>query len=430
MINDKNQIETNELENIFPEYTNWPTYNTRFIPRRQSFLLKMVVFAVSKISLIGTKYKIEKINMENVRPPYLLLCNHMYFVDFKINSIATFPHSVNNVVSIDGFYKRSSLMKLLGCIPVRKFTKDIAIIKQIKHCTDNYKSIVTMYPEARYSAIGTNAVLPESLGKLIKLLNVPVVILKNHGDYLTAPFWNFRKSIKIPLYASMKQILTKDEIESISIEDINKKIKEEFVYDEYKWQREQKISIPNRTRGLHKVLYQCPNCKTEYSMDSDDNKLWCNSCKKEWLQNEFGVLKAASGKTEFDHVPSWFEWQRENVKKQILDGSYNFEDEVEVYSLKHPKKFLDLGRGKLIHDNKGFKLTGNYNNKDFVIHKSPMSMYSLHSEYDYIYFKYTDCIDLSTHDDSFYCFTSKPNVVTKLSLAVEELHKFAKNNEL
>lgn len=420
----------NEIESIFPKYTNWPTYNTRYIPKRQFFLLKYLIYVLSKITLLNRKYKIEKINMENLKPPYLLLCNHMFFVDFKINSIATFPYSVNNIVSIDGFYKRAWLMKLLGCIPIRKFTRDIAIIKQIKYCIDNYNSIVTIYPEARYSPIGTNSILPDSLGKLVKLLNVPVVILKNHGNYLTAPFWNFRKEIKVPLYASMKQILTPTQISEMSIESINIKINEEFVYDEYKWQKEQNISIQNRTRGLHKVLYQCPNCNTEYSMDSDDNKLWCNSCKKEWLQDNYGVLTASSGDTEFEHVPNWFEWQRKNIKKQIEDGLYFFEDEVEIYSLKHPKKFLSLGNGKLVHDTNGFKLIGTYNNKDFVINKNPMSMYSLHSEYDYIYFKYTDCIDLSTHDDSFYCFTKKLNVITKLAIAVEEMHKFVrkKNN--
>lgn len=425
-----NEIKVDELKTVLPEYINDKKFNTRYLPKRQFFLLKYLIYVLSKITLLNRKYKIEKINMENLKPPYLLLCNHMFFVDFKINSIATFPYSVNNIVSIDGFYKRAWLMKLLGCIPIRKFTRDIAIIKQIKYCIDNYNSIVTIYPEARYSPIGTNSILPDSLGKLVKLLNVPVVILKNHGNYLTAPFWNFRKEIKVPLYASMKQVLTVQQIKNKKIEEINKIIRKEFIYDEYNWQKNNKISIPNRTLGLHKVLYQCPNCKTEYSMESNNNKLSCTSCKKEWLQNEFGVLKAVSGKTEFEHVPSWFEWQRQNIKDQMINNAYFFEDDVEIYSLKHPKEFLPLGVGKLVHDKHGFKLSGKYNNKDFTLYKSPTSMESLHSEYDYIYFKYTDCIDLSTHDDSFYCFTKKLNVITKLAIAVEEMHKFVrkKNN--
>lgn len=409
--------------NVFPEYKDTKVYDVGKMPRKQNFLLKLVVIVVSKLSLMFTKYKIEKINMKGLKPPYFLLCNHMYFVDFKINSIATFPYSVNNIVSIDGFYKRSKLMEFLGCISTRKFTKDISLVMQIQHCIKKHRSIVSLYPEARYSPIGTTSILPESIGKLAKLLDVPVVVLKNHGNYLTAPFWNFRNKRKIPLYATMKQILTKEDVEKYDTEKINKIINQEFIYDEYKWQKENKISIKDRGEGLHKVLYQCPHCKVEYKMNSNSNKIWCENCKKEWDLSEFGELKATEGETEFSHIPSWFEWQREQVKEQILNGTYEFEDDVEVYSLKHPKEFLPLGNGKLIHNNKGFRLEGEYNNKKYVINKPPLSMYSLHTEYDYIYFKYTDCIDLSTINDSFYCFTTKPNVLTKLSLAVEELYK-------
>ena len=34
-----------------------------------------------------------------------------------------------------------------------------------------------------------------------------------------------------------------------------------------------------------------------------------------------------------------------------------------------------------------------------------------------------DCFDISTEKDSFYCYPTKQNVVTKLSFATEELYK-------
>ena len=34
--------------------------------------------------LIGKKYKVEKINMEGLKPPYMMLSNHMYFIDFEL----------------------------------------------------------------------------------------------------------------------------------------------------------------------------------------------------------------------------------------------------------------------------------------------------------------------------------------------------------
>ena len=53
-------------------------------------------------------------------------------------------------------------------------------------------------------------------------------------------------------------------------------------------------------------------------------------------------------------------------------------------------------------------------------------MYSLHVEYDYCYLRPEDCVDISTDDDSLYCYPTRKNVVTKLSFATEELYKLKK----
>lgn len=50
--------------------------------------------------------------------------------------------------------------------------------------------------------------------------------------------------------------------------------------------------------------------------------------------------------------------------------------------------------------------------------------YSVHIEYNYL-FKYGDCVDLNTLDDTFYVYPKGGNFsVTKISLAVEELYKY------
>ena len=40
-----------------------------------------------------------------------------------------------------------------------------------------------MYPEASYSFDGTATPLPDSLGKCVKLLNIPVVMIKTYGAF-------------------------------------------------------------------------------------------------------------------------------------------------------------------------------------------------------------------------------------------------------
>ena len=100
--------------NIEVNYKNKKRYKTSKLPRRQPIYLMWLIWLLSKIMLIGKKYKVEKIDMEGLKPPYMLLSNHMYFIDFELASQGTYPHRVNNVVSIDGYYRRPWLMEWIG----------------------------------------------------------------------------------------------------------------------------------------------------------------------------------------------------------------------------------------------------------------------------------------------------------------------------
>ena len=414
--------------NIDVNYKNKKRYNSAKYPIRQPIIIVWLIWLLSKIMLIGKKYKVEKINMEGLKPPYMMLSNHMYFVDFELAAMGTLPYRVNNVMSIDGYYRRPWLIELIGGICTRKFTMDLHLIKSIRHVLKK-GDILSMYPEARYSPCGTTSYMPESLGKLVKMNKVPVVAVVHRGNHLMTPFWNFRKPRKVPLHTTMTQILTAEQVAKMSVEEINAAIREALTYDDYRYQKENGILItePYRAEGLHKVLYQCPNCKTESKMGSKGTEIFCTECGKRWNLNVDGTLSALSGETEFSHVPDWFEWERCEVRRQIENGEYSFSDEVEVYSLPRTWRFIPLGDATLTHDTEnGFTLKGRYRGEDYFINRKPIETNSLHIEYDYCYIKPFDCVDISTENDSFYCYPkNKTDVVTKLGFATEELYRIA-----
>ncbi len=405
-------------------YKNKKRYNTARYPIRQPIIIVWLIWILCKIILLNKKYRVEKINTEGLKPPYMLLSNHMYFIDFELIAMATFPHHVNNVVSIDGFYRRPWLLRLIGAICTRKFTMDIHLIKSINRVLKR-GDILCMYPEARYSPCGITSYLPDSLGKLIKMNKVPVVVAIHHGNYLHSPFWNYRKKRKCPLHTTFTKVLDVEQIKSMSAEEINSVIRAAFQYDDYRYQRENGIKITEdfRAEGLHKVLYHCPNCMTESEMCSKGSEIYCAHCGKRWSVNEDGTLTAQSGETEFTHIPDWFNWEREQVRKQIESEEYHFEDEVEVFSLPRCWRYMKLGKATLTHSVKdGFVLKGHYRGKDYVIQRLPHQTNSLHIEYDYCYIKPFDCVDISTENDSFYCYPTSQNVVTKLAFATEEIY--------
>ncbi len=412
-------------------YRNKKRYKTAKYPLHQGKFWTWLIWLLSRIALMGKKYKVETIGMDGLKPPYMLLSNHMHFIDFELTAQATYPHPVSNVVSIDGYVVKWFLLEWIGAIATRKFTTDIHLVKSIRHVLKR-GDILAMYPEARYTPCGTLAFLPDSVGKLIKMNKVPVVAVVHHGNHLYAPFWDFHRKRKVPMHTQLKLILTPEQIEAMTVPQINEVLRRELAYDEYRYQKENGIRItePFRAEGLHKVLYQCPHCTTEFQMDSKGTELFCKACGKRWNWNEDGYLHALEGETEFDHIPDWFNWERRQVRAQIDRGEYSFTDEVEVFSLPRVWRYIPLGKARLTHSiENGFTLEGHYRGQPYSIHRQTAQTNSLHIEYDFGPLKKFDYVDISTENDSFYCRPSKPNQITKLAFATEELYLRSQNQK-
>ena len=140
-----------------------------------------------------------------------------------------------------------------------------------------------------------------------------------------------------------------------------------------------------------------------------------------------GSLRAVSGETGFSHIPDWSNWERECVRKEIEDGSYYFEDEVYLETLPNSWRFHKHGKAKLVQTLDGTTLTGTCYKKPLKLHKSALNQYSLHIEYNYR--GKGDCVDISVLNDSYYCYPTKRDVVTKLSFATEEIHRAAQRKQ-
>mgnify|MGYP002517294486 CR=1 FL=1 len=191
-------------------YKNKKRYKTARYPLHQGKFWTWLIWVLSKCALIGKKFKVEQIGTEDLKPPYMMLSNHMHFIDFELAAMATWPHPVSNVVSIDGYVGKWFLLEWIGAICTRKFTNDIHLVRSIRKVLRR-GDILCMYPEARYSPCGVSSYIPDSVGYLIKSNKVPVVTVLHHGNYLHSPVWNVHKKRKVPLHTTMTLTLTAEE---------------------------------------------------------------------------------------------------------------------------------------------------------------------------------------------------------------------------
>ena len=414
--------------------TNNKPFDFKKLPKRPTILMTLAKRILSWPDLKKRKFTYAKINMEHLKPPYLLLSTHGSMVDFNIMLKLTDPYQVNNVMTLEGFHDYTEfIMRNLGVLGKRKFIKDLYLLRNIRYCLEELGTIFVLYPEARYSLDGTTSFLPDSLAKMCKMMKVPVVVVNQKGNFITCPQWN-KKNKNTPVHATMTQIVTKKEIEMISVSEIDARIRKSFIYDDFKYQKEQNIIIDDKERanGLHSILYQCPNCRTEFEMDSQGTKIWCGHCKKAWEMTVLGEITALNENMEhlkenmeFTHIPDWFAWERENVRKEIEDGTYSFQDEVRIETLPNAKGFIRQPNGILKQDLTGTTIEGQAYHKELYIHKNPLELDSMHIEYDYK--GKGDCIDLSVSDESYWCYpVNQRDVITKISIATEELYNYGR----
>ena len=396
-------------------------------PLKPSRFLATVVRIVSAPTLKKIKFSYTTERMELVgKQPCLILMNHSSFTDMKLAFGIFYPRRMGIVTSVDamsGFLGK--LMRLLGCVPTHKFVTDVSLINNIKYMINENKTSVLMYPEAGYSFDGRATTLPRGFGALMKRLCVPVVTVITQGAFHRDPLYNMLQIRDVKVSAHVKCIATPDEIKEKSVEELDALLDESFSFDNFAWQRDNKISVdePFRADGLHRILYKCPHCKEENQMEGKGIKLTCHSCGKRWEMNEYGQLAAIGAETEYSHIPDWYTWQRECVRKELEDGTYLLDTEVDIAIQVNLDGVCNIGKGRLIHNLDGFRLTGADGKLDYK--QSPVFTHTLYS--DYYWYEIGDVIGIGDNEFSYFCFPKGNVSVTKARLATEELYKMKKS---
>lgn len=395
-------------------------------PPHPSFLFRTLVRLLSIGELRKTKFSFSLENMKKIpKGPCLFLMNHSSFIDLKIASKVLYPKCYNIVATSDAMLGKEWLMRRLGCIATNKFVPDVPLVFDMMRLVKKWKRSVLLYPEAGYSFDGTSTTMPKNLGSLIKKMGVPVVTIITDGAYLYDPLYNELKKRKVKTSAKVKLLLSAKDIESKTADEIQSMVETDFAFDNFKSQYEKGVLItePTRADGLHRVLYRCPNCQSEGKTVGKGETLTCENCGKVYRLEENGRMKAQDGKTEFEHIPDWFAWQRECVKEEFLKGEYRLEEDVEIGAIYGYKSFNTLEKGKLTHDKNGFKLE--FYDSKVTYTQSPIYSYSVNV--DFYWYEGGDIISIGNNEILYYCFPKKEVPVAKIRLAAEEMYKYYKD---
>ena len=393
-------------------------------PKRPNIFFRTLLKVVSSPDLMATKFEVKKVGMERLpkKQAALFLMNHSSFIDLEIASSILYPRPFNIVTTLDAFIGKDWLMRQIGCIPTRKFVADLGLIKDINKCIKKNNTSVLMFPEAGYTLDGTATVLPDSLAHFVKRLGAPVVMIETFGAFHRKPLYNELNAHKLKVSAEMRYVLSPEELQEKTVSEIAEILAEQFSFDAFRWQQQNGILITeeNRADGLQRLLYKCPACGAEGKTVGKGVHLECTACNKKWGLTEDGIMRAVEGDTEFPQIHDWFRWERQCVIKELDDGTYGLDEDVDVYMIVNTKGVYKVGDGHLTHTKDGFHLVGCDGRLDYT--QNSISLYTLNA--DFYWYKLGDVIGFGNMDALYFCIPKDTSVpVAKARLATEEIFK-------
>lgn len=382
-----------------------------------SILLKIFALIVKPKAILT--YDKEK--LDNIDGPYLLLSNHGSAYDvYYLSTLAAssrFSFILNRYYFKNKFARK--VFKRIGVIPKKLFYPDLETIKETMRSIKNGYPVL-MCPEGRLSIDGTNYEYTKETGKLIKSLKVPVVLTKISGAYLVNPKWR-KKKIRGPVHTSVEHVITKEEVEKMTCEELNEVIAKKLVYNDFEFARKNNVKYKgkNKAKGLENILYYCPKCGKEYTMISQGNHIRCNSCDFDLEIDDNYSFKR--NKYNIKDIPHWYKLIEDYESKNIEKG-INLECKVKVKRYNFNKYTIEEGQGYCHLNNDEFSFDGKVNGMiNFTIPISQLKAlaFSVNEEFECYY-----------NEELYYFYPlDNPKQCSKWSLIVDEMNKEVTSNE-
>ena len=307
--------------------------------------------------------KFKRNEIKGKHGPFVVIANHQAALDF-VNLIGATSRPMSFVISNSFFNTlpiRGFLTKM-GVIPKQQFQTAVRDMKRIKAVIDRGAPIV-IYPAGLMCEDGLSTPIPAATYKFLKWLDADVYIAKTSGTYFAMPKWTsgFRPG---RTYMDIYRLFTQEDLRQLDIAQVKQATDEALLFDAYREQEDLmvKYSRCNDLRGLEHVLYQCPHCRTEFTIENvDSDRLRCSACGYEERSDEYGFLHKASAKgQEVRYVSDWSRLIYNRLKEKILAGeqdSLRCQTVIRMIDYQK-KKFVDVGSGTLSLDRTQFTIEG------------------------------------------------------------------------
>jgi 1-acyl-sn-glycerol-3-phosphate acyltransferase len=314
---------------------------------------------------IRLKYNFKSYQYKLDDKPHIILSNHLTTLD-PIMVSASFNKPVYYIANADLFSSKYGkiINYLVAPIPKNKNVKELGPIKDCLRIVKEGGNI-GVFPEGNRSYDGELCYMDSSIAKLVKMLKIDLIIYNIHGGYGIDPRWCY-KGRRGRSFGKVKKVITKEEIASLSVEELFEVIKEELSVP----QVSSNIKYKNKKSalGLERILYVCPICGKIQTIKTNKNKVLCTNCNLEVIYNEYLEFSSTNKDFQFKYVKDWYKYQVDWVKSfDINTEDVIFKDDLTLYLVPFKKRPQKLLCGTLYMEKDKFIFKNKLETKEFKL---------------------------------------------------------------
>ncbi|MFP4287268.1 MAG: lysophospholipid acyltransferase family protein [Candidatus Izemoplasmataceae bacterium] len=315
------------------------------------FLLKPFfrLFVKLRFNFKAKRFKAPK----GIKGPYLILSNHQLAMDPFLLALS-FKGPIYFVASDMIFsikFWSKLIVYLVNPIPKTKYRSDKETVRDMIKIVKS-KGTIGIFPEGNATFSGETQHIPSSIGKLIKLLKIPVIFYHIEGGALTKPRWSHHvRRGKVVGY--VHKVFTYEAYKDLDVDTINELVKENLYVNDHALNETRKIRFKGKklAEDIESSYFYCPNCGSFHTLYSNDNHVCCKHCTLNIVYTPLGTFEKTQQTTFFETTIPWYKAQEEALRKAIDDANDDeilFKDEDEsVYTVMRSKQKTFIGKATI-----------------------------------------------------------------------------------
>ena len=403
--------------------------NSTELYRRPNIFLYRIAQGVSLVfAKFIFKRRFVRNELKDAEGPLVVIANHQAALDF-VNIIGATSRPMSFVIS-NSFYNSlpvNGILNKLAVIPKQQFQTSVQDMKKIKSVIDNGE-ILVIYPAGLMCEDGISTPIPRATYKFLKWLGADVYVARTDGTYFVMPKWTSGMRSG-ETYMDIYKLFAKEELKDLKLSEIRSRTEEALLFDAYAEQEKHLVKYKGNSNleGLENVLYECPECGTEFSIQvKDKSSLYCTDCGYKETADEYAFLHNTGYRgREIRHVSEWSRLIYSRLKERIeADLDYTLSADTKIHMIDFKKhKFSEVGFGKIKLCKKSFELSGIINGEELSLSVNPAGIPTLP-------FGPGKYLELQHGGDIYRCVLSDGRLVMKFINALKIFHELNNPEQL